>query len=63
MRQNNRKLRPEEIDAMSDMLDVMGLDSVEDRLPLIEGVEYVRPQTWNEVFRGRDGEDPVPVTR
>lgn len=55
--------RPEDLDAQMDMLDIAGLDDIETRLPMIEGVEYTKPRTWAEIFRDEDGHDPVPATR
>ena len=58
-------MRPEELDAQMDMLDVLGADDVLQRLPLIEGVQYRRPRTTAELLREDfgDGLDPVVLPR
>jgi hypothetical protein len=62
MKDKNKK-RPEDLDAMMDILDTAGLDDIEIRLPMIEGISYVKPRKWDEFFRDNGGENPVPVSR
>lgn len=50
---------PDELDAKMDMLDIAGLDSIEVRLPLIEGIEYTRPRSFAEFFRDNGEADAV----
>jgi hypothetical protein len=59
---DNDNLRPDELDAHFDLLDLTGVDHPAVRLPLIAGVTYAKPRTIAEILREDFGpEDSVPV--
>jgi hypothetical protein len=62
---HSRDLRPEELDARMDLLDLADANNVLNRLPIIDGVTYRAPRSFEQLFREDfgDGHDPVVLPR
>lgn len=68
MNVNPNDVPPEEIDRHMDLVDLVmnnSADDVLERLPVIKGVSYRRPRTWEQIMREDfgDGQDPVVLPR